>query len=248
MEFKMKTISTYFVLIILAVIMLICKVDSAFSQQPFPAQLYFYITEVYSEYYDDEIYSYYFIIDKSTVKELDKSLTIDELIVTTTYGDIIFSSDGLKNTDETLVLGNLKAPGNVQQFGIVKSVAKINGTFYDITNQLYIAKESIIPTVKLSEDNKACPSKVLDFIVAEGTFDSFECYDYCHTMIRVNGKMEDFFHESNLGYFFADEKNIGKKIKFNAEVRQFIRYEDETRSSFVCDRHPSITNLIVLSK
>jgi hypothetical protein len=244
----MKTISSYVALIILAVILSVCKVDSTFSQQQFPTPIYFSITDVYSSFYNDGLFTHYFIVDTTYVKKTESSLTIEELIVTTNHGDIIFPPEGLKNPIEPVVLGSMKAPNNIEQVGIIKAVVKINGTYYDITEQLTPRKEFSIPIVNLSEQNKTCPPKVVDFVVAEGTFNSFECDDICHTLIVVNGKMANVNHTSNLAYFFEDEKNQGKKIKFFAEVRQDKRYEDESRTSFDCLRIPYITKLIVLPK
>jgi hypothetical protein len=243
----MKKINAFIIFFLVAVFSFVCKVDLAFSQNPFSGQLYLYISHVYSNYYDENIFDHYFVVDASYPKSID-NVTIEDLIVTTNEGDIIFPPDKLKDPNAPVVLGVIKAPMNVEQFGIIKAVANINGTFYDITEQITPSRQTPHRMVKLTDENGTCPPKMLDFFVGEGIFDSFVCGDYCHTGVIVNGKLEDFLHESSLAYFFEDEKNSGKKIKFNVEVRQSIMYDDETLTKFECATNDIISNIVVLSK
>jgi hypothetical protein len=84
--------------------------------------LYIYQIKNRSDWYDDGIYIYYFIVNMYYAKyheEYDsEDITIEDLIVTTNYGDIIFPSDSLKDPNKPVVVGSLKAPINIGQFSI----------------------------------------------------------------------------------------------------------------------------------
>jgi hypothetical protein len=185
---------------------------------------------------------------KYTEEYDSEDITIEDLIVTTNYGDIIFPSDDLKDPNKPVVVGSLKAPRNIEQFGIVKAVANINGNFFDVTKIIIPARNSSIEIVKLSEENRTCPFKVLDFYVVEGILDYAECEENCLTKIVVNGKPVDFYYNSDLSYFFDNKDNIGKKLKLFVKVNQYRDYDDDSLTSFICSEMAIISSFVVLPK
>ncbi|MDR2302097.1 MAG: hypothetical protein LBF38_08680 [Deltaproteobacteria bacterium] len=243
----MKKINSFFAFCLLMVFLFACKVDLAFSQPPYDGDIYIILNHARSSYLEDGIYNQYFLADINYPEE-QPNVRFEDFIVTTTVGDIIFPPNKLKDPNETMVLGTLQSPMTIERFNIIKAVAKIGGAFYDVTKKIIATEPSTFEITVLSEENRTCPPKVLDFIVAEGTFDSLECPDFCHTMIEVNGQLEDFFHSQNLAYFFENDDNLGKKIKFNAVKNQIVMYEDESADPNFCRDVYTITHLIVLPR
>ncbi|MDR2302098.1 MAG: hypothetical protein LBF38_08685, partial [Deltaproteobacteria bacterium] len=163
---------------------------------------------------------------------------------------IIFPPNKLKDSSESLVIGTLISPHDYKSLNIkiIKAVANIGGTFYDLTNNVRLIEPLKLEMAMPSEQTKTCPNKILDYNVVEGIFKGLDCVDFCMIAIEVNGNSEFFhFYERNIGYFFEDEKNIGKKIKFVVETRQAFMYETEIEFG-ECVEITKITNFAVLSK
>ncbi|MDR2386651.1 MAG: hypothetical protein LBE80_03580 [Deltaproteobacteria bacterium] len=245
----MKKVKAFLVICLVLGFLFVGKVDSAFSQQPYQGDLYINIKHVFSIWDDLEIYNQYFLANILTFEEESNFPKIEELIITTPVGDIKFPFNNISiDPNKPLVLGSLKSPMNIEKFIIIKAVAKIGGIFYDITDTVYPSEQFLFEIVKLSDENSSCPPKLLDFSIGQGIFAGFECGDYCHTIIEVDGELEDFYHRPNLAYFFENEANIGKKIKFMIEIKQVLMYEGESTDSSLCAQKGVINNVIVLPK
>jgi hypothetical protein len=69
----------------------------------------------------------------------------------------------LKDPAELMVLGNLFAPIKIEKFTIIKAEAWIDGILYDLMDKIIPRNDFIFETIKLSDKNRICPVKVLDF-------------------------------------------------------------------------------------
>jgi hypothetical protein len=183
--------------------------------------------------YDDKLV-YEFFLDAAEVNNLEFN-KISEITITSDRGPIKFPIEILKGEVPRYFMGELSPPNFIEDIIITKATAKFDGVLYDITGNITPRESFQVPVRKEIEGPGACPDIRLDINLKEGEFVRFN-KDSSEAFIKIEGAEKGFPFSASLSYFFNNDANKGKKIKFVATTIQGIDPGSSSRECVPVDR------------
>jgi hypothetical protein len=171
---------------------------------------------------------------------------LENFVISSDLGVITFKGQHLtKGAPAELLIGSLRVKEQVGEVKIFAASADIDGKPQNLTANIREQLKTPLPIINGADGEKSrCPDKTLDFKVYEGKFLEQDCGDYCHATFSLNNKQESFMFEPQLEYFFANEKNNGRVVKFIVKTLQSWSPMDPEGHGYECRSEELITEFV----